>query len=491
MNFTGASVPTPHPLLIPRERDSSLNRDILRYAEPLSVYLRLEESGQWPNDIEAIEALKAAFYVLLSRELKKHHSTDCLLTKSHLDVFLEGLVFRIRIYLPKEVSAREQFISIQHGRALQREGADMPAHWAAMRGLQASYNAFGITVRLAKYWVHSQLLSACLSEPVVELLVASLFTSPEPFSPPRSHIIGFVRFLHLLGSYRWSSDPLIVDVNEELTVEQSNEIHAQFNLVRRQEGGESHCAMFIATPRDLRSMHWTRTEPSPMNLHRIIALATQCVERLTASLSPSSSGSHFSTWREWQTLFIAPLSDFDAVLRLHPDLVPYGRGNNVYDRVLKDLDLSVTVREPTESAELLQHVSKFKNFGDSLRPSQLLVGLHPVHKLIEELEKHFGDIAMFFYGDSGIHLVGIVWKPAAFLPQVVKPHTLQYSMPLPVSSHLQSVAKRTHRTLQEPCQSGKKPFIIRNIFDIVSDIRTIGRGLVSDVHFIKGAHKLQ
>ena len=43
---------------------------------------------------------------------------------------------------------------------------------------------------------------------------------------------------------------------------------------------------------------------------------------------------------------------------------------------------------------------------------------------------------MFFYGNGGANIIGIVWKPSAFLPQAIKPQTLQGSVSLPVSNNI-------------------------------------------------------
>jgi len=52
--------------------------------------------------------------------------------------------------------------------------------------LHLQHNSFGAAVRLAKRWLASQmLLRHYITEEAVELLVASLYISPEPFTSPR------------------------------------------------------------------------------------------------------------------------------------------------------------------------------------------------------------------------------------------------------------------------------------------------------------------
>lgn len=52
--------------------------------------------------------------------------------------------------------------------------------------LHLQHNSFGATTRLAKRWLASQmLLRHYIAEEAVELLVASLYVTPEPFTLPR------------------------------------------------------------------------------------------------------------------------------------------------------------------------------------------------------------------------------------------------------------------------------------------------------------------
>jgi U3 small nucleolar RNA-associated protein 22 len=51
--------------------------------------------------------------------------------------------------------------------------------------LHMQHNSFGAAVRLSKRWLASQLmLNEYIAEEAVELLVASLYITPEPFSVP-------------------------------------------------------------------------------------------------------------------------------------------------------------------------------------------------------------------------------------------------------------------------------------------------------------------
>jgi len=62
--------------------------------------------------------------------------------------------------------------------------------------VHSEHNSYSGTVRLAKRWLASQmLLSDFIEEETVELIVASLYLSPAPFTPPRydSHFVCFTQ----------------------------------------------------------------------------------------------------------------------------------------------------------------------------------------------------------------------------------------------------------------------------------------------------------
>ena len=70
---------------------------------------QLESSGKWPDELEAIQQIKAAFYVKMSELLGRDHSLVSSPTFNHLDIlkvlmYLQGpcaLMFccRMGLYL--------------------------------------------------------------------------------------------------------------------------------------------------------------------------------------------------------------------------------------------------------------------------------------------------------------------------------------------------------------------------------------------------------
>ena len=86
--------------------------------------------------------------------------------------------------------------------------------------LHQQYMSYGPACCLAKRWMSAQLLDPHhFPEMCVELLVASLYLMPEPYQPPNQPQLGFFRFLHLLAHTNWNSEPVILNLNSEMTSE--------------------------------------------------------------------------------------------------------------------------------------------------------------------------------------------------------------------------------------------------------------------------------
>ena len=104
--------------------------------------------------------------------------------------------------------------------------------------LHQQYSSYGPACCLAKRWMSAQLLDPYhFPEMCVELLVASLYLMPAPYQPPNQPQLGFFRFLHLLAHTNWNSEPVILNLNSEMTSEyflvliiKTNELHCFPNL---------------------------------------------------------------------------------------------------------------------------------------------------------------------------------------------------------------------------------------------------------------------
>uniref|UniRef100_A0A7N5JW19 Nucleolar protein 6 n=1 Tax=Ailuropoda melanoleuca TaxID=9646 RepID=A0A7N5JW19_AILME len=353
-----------------RERASLLPRPdkpCPAYVEPMTVVCHLEGSGQWPQDAEAIRRVRAAFQLRLAELLTQQHGLQCRATATHTDVLKDGFVFRVRVayqrepQILREMRSPEGMISLRDTPAslrLERDTRHLPLLTSALHGLQQQHPAFSGAARLAKRWVRAQLLGEGFTDESLDLVVAALFLHPEPFTPPSSPQVGFLRFLFLVSTFDWKNNPLIVNLNNELTVEEQEEIRSGFLATRTQLP-----VMVIVTPQDRKNSVWTQDGPSP------------------------------------QTVFRPPLDMYDVLIRLSPRHIP--RHRQAVDSPAASFCRGL-LSEPGPS---------------SLMP---VLGYDPPQLYLAQLREAFGDLALFFYDQHGGEVIGVLWKPSSFQPQPFK-----------------------------------------------------------------------
>ena len=73
----------------------------------------VQASGKWPDDLEAISHLKAAFYLQIAKGLEAQHQVECNPSMECLHVLADGYVFELMISYPRQIellraAAREQ-----------------------------------------------------------------------------------------------------------------------------------------------------------------------------------------------------------------------------------------------------------------------------------------------------------------------------------------------------------------------------------------------
>lgn len=492
LSYTHATPVLRHALLTKRKHSKPSKRAVSRFASAIEVVVQFEGSGQWPDDIVATRKLLSAFLARISNSLESEHSIKTTATETYVDVFYGGYTWRVSIYLEKYLALLEQQVSIDVARPLRMALQRRPAFVTAMRGLQHSTRVFGETARLAKRWAAAHLFmglqpvigggaqpSGVLSEQAVELVVARLFLDPAPFaSAPRSRVCGFARFLHVLATHPWATAPYVVDLNEQLTTEQRTLIDNEFQMSRSQ--GSKGRAMFIASPLDVKGEHWSGARPTTVELARVVAAAERSLVAVERRLkSPSKKAQQ----QQWKAIFRPELEDFDALIVLEAPLLPGSEADcnrkNVEKRLRRMKELQdyagSSGKEEQRSQERLDAISAvqvplYKNM-QRRGPRELLVGFNPLANFISSLEAHLGEVGLFFHGSCGESVVGIVWRPAAFLPQLPKPRALQQGHGVD--------------------RTGAAPLVVRSVFDIVHDIRSIGAGLVKDIVLVTSDTELK
>ncbi|XP_059457350.1 uncharacterized protein LOC132187164 [Corylus avellana] len=452
--FTSVFPPEPHPLANDKDNVPRLHKLMPSCTRPLEVMIQLEGSGNWPMDDFAVEKTKTAFLLKIGESLQNTWGMKCTATEDDVDIFTSGYVFRLKILHERGLSlVRKEVGSDQVKRvtSVDKKLFFRSQHSSMINGLQGCYPIYVPVVRLAKRWVASHLFSTCLVEEAVELLVAYLFLKPLPFNAPCSRIAGFLRFLRLLSEYDWTFSALVVDINNDLGPNDEKEISDNFMLSRKayEENKQNvSTAMFLGTAYDKASEAWTRFSPNVSELKRLVAYARSSANLLTKLILQDQIDFY-----KCECLFRTPLNNYDAIILLHMDKLPYPQ------RLLftSELNLGKLVARGNGS----KFFNPFMLPGDlkgSLEEvkNKLLVNFDPLRCFVGDLEKEFSDTFKVWYDSLGGDAIGITWEK------------------------FQSKKRsREEEPGEEAGEEGKDPV------EVLKAVGEVGKGFVRSVYFLK------
>ncbi|KAK6922708.1 Nrap protein, domain 6, partial [Dillenia turbinata] len=462
--FTSVFPPEPHPLAYENGATPKLQKLLSTCIQPLEIMIQLEGSGNWPLDAVALEKTKSAFLLTIGESLQSSWGMTCSASEDNVVVFLSGYAFRLRILHERGLSLLKKQVANNQLKWVPSPDKKLfisSQHSSMINGLQGRYPIYGPIVRLAKRWVASHLFSASLIGEAIELLVAYLFLNPLPFGVPSSRITGFLRFLRLLSEYDWTFSALIVDLNEDLSSLDEMEINEKFDLSRKsyEENPENiRPAMFLATNYDKASEAWTVESPNPLELKRLVAYARSSANLLTKLMLEDEIGAY-----RWECLFRTPLSNFDAVVLLHKDKLPYPK------RLLFPSELNQGRQVARGKASKIFHpLISPKDMRDNLENlrNKLLVDFDPLRCFLDDIEaskyapalptravlqKEFPKKFKVWYDHLGGDSIGLTWAAPC--------------------------SKKRNR---EESTDG-----IENPVDILKSVGVVGKGIVRSVHFVK------
>ncbi|XP_076236825.1 nucleolar protein 6 Mat89Ba isoform X2 [Calliopsis andreniformis] len=362
-----------------------------KYVHPLEVTLQLSMSGKWPDELEALRKTKAAFHIQIAECLRNQYTLKANANVSHIDVYKEGFVFRLRVAHQKEIGCLKQQVTEdgvtqykdnEESIELEKKLFELPKLTSALHGLHAQQPSFGSTCCLVKRWLSAQLLDdSHVPDVAVELLVASMFLTPAPYRPTQTPQVAFVRILEIFARGHWSTDPVIVNFNNEMSREEIVAVEALFASSRN-----SLPPLFISTPYDQQKSLWTRKAPTNLILNRITALARQSLKLFEEELFRKTA-------LDFKPLFRPPLTEYDCLIRLKPLMVP---------RRLQAIDLSKNYPE-----------SSWHPYKAHSKQKIPVVDFDPVQYFLKELRNGYDEFALFFYNTYGGTVIGVLLKPSA------------------------------------------------------------------------------
>ncbi|XP_010533807.1 PREDICTED: nucleolar protein 6 [Tarenaya hassleriana] len=449
LRFTSVFPPEPHPVANEKVDARRLHKLTPSCIPAMEVMIQLEGSGNWPMDDLAIEKTKSAFLLKIAESLQNSEGIPSTATEDDVDVFMGGYAFRLRILHERGLNLVKRESGADPMKGIQSTDKMLflrSQHASMINGLQGRFPIYAPVVRFAKRWVASHLFSACLMEEAVELLVAHVFLKPLPLGVPCSRVNGFLRFLRLLADYDWMFCPLIVDINDDLSRNDEKEINDNFMSSRKgyeEDKQNISSAMFLATSYDKASEAWTRNSPNSLELKRLVAYARSSANLLSKLVLHEQNDSV-----RWECLFRTPLNNYDAVVLLHRDRLPYPQ------RLLFPSELNQGKHVARGKASNAFH--PFLLHRDSKRSpgelkDKLMVNFEPTECFVRELQKEIKTLKPW-YDHIGGDVIGLTWE---------KPNS-----------------KKRERE-EEGEEEGRNPE------EKLKQVGEIGKGMVRDVYLLK------
>ncbi|KAK9496146.1 Nrap protein [Lipomyces doorenjongii] len=292
------------------------------------VVIELETSSKWPDDLKAVQHSKAAFLIGIAESIKNIDAA--ILTQigldrdlatiesfSYLDILLpSGYAFRVRIQTEREaIMLRnykpDQDLGRRAHRNFERNFSLAARHTTEFHTMCHRFPFLSPTVRRVKKWFHSHYLSPHVDDVLIELVTLSMFLKPFPWTAPASATTGFLRTLYFLAHWDWRAEPLILDVDNTLTIGDIQSIRDTFKSLRINDPECAQTAMFVAVNYEQSGTMWTSPNPSKVIASRITALArASCGVLKTGNAIVSNDKSAAGR------IFVSHLMDFDFIIHL-------------------------------------------------------------------------------------------------------------------------------------------------------------------------------
>ncbi|KAI8079792.1 Nrap protein [Halteromyces radiatus] len=436
-----------------------------RFVPAMDVSVQLERSGKWPDDLQAMQKVKEAFYIKIAELFKERNGCQCTVvhteqtnnpyaSSAYLDIFYHGFVFRCHLLLDQEGELLNTLINNKttptYQRVMATEALDAynrlfrhrREHTFGIQALCARFPAFSTTMRLVKRWFGAHLLSALVPEEVMELLCGHVFLSPLPWTVPTSGLTGFSRVLGLLSSWDWETTPLMVDLEgDSMTPSVRDTVMEKFTAYREQQHSAGHYrAMVIATTNDVEGERWWWKTGQPS---RAVAMRIQGLAQASCNVLEESVRD-----KDLRRIFVTPMQDYNKVIHLDSKrCTRYYQNMHPQREFLADLALS----------ELGQNA---------------FAQLDSVTELVKDIQNTYGDLVMVFYDKYGGDKIALVWNPLETTPRPWKVSAGYNTLPVDMSKSgfLKPVQGETVSKLAGP-----------NISAILAEIERLGQGYITQI----------
>ncbi|XP_073959945.1 nucleolar protein 6 Mat89Ba [Choristoneura fumiferana] len=351
------------------------------YTPVCETVIELGHSGKWPGELEAFRCLKAAFHLQIADRLNKQFNLPTQAYATHIDVLKNGLVFRLVIAHPKEITLlrREvengvvKFKESEESIKLQCDTVLMPRLRGALHGLHQRHPSFGPAVSLFKRWLSSHLLGPHFPPSAAELVAARVYTHTHPHGAPTQPQLGFLRTLRGLSDTDWAREMVVLDFNGDMKREEILKLESKF---ASREASAPYMHIVTSYDGGLPGV-WT----APLLRQTVLraqALARNTLKYMEDSLVEGMVDNVLSA-------FVPSYAGYDVLIHLQPSLSPYR---------CERVDVRPERRAVPPAGDVIP-----------------VVGFNPVQNYLDELQSAFSEFALFFHDTYGGEVIAVLWKP--------------------------------------------------------------------------------
>ncbi|KAL8278934.1 hypothetical protein RQP46_008603 [Phenoliferia psychrophenolica] len=407
--------------------------DSTKFIEVHDMVLTLEGSGRWPEDLEGVQKIKAAFLSKIAEGLSQLHTivqAQVVFEDSARpiddNVALEiltasGFAFRARIFYDRSLLLLQQREKKLGGpestdedsplEVYQERFVHAPRHHAALATLQHHFTSYSPTVRLLKRWLSAHMLSSYFPSELVELVAASVFLDPAtPYESPNSGATGFARAMNTLANWRWRDEPLLVALysfsnnttagrRPQFAKDARDKAAVAFEQRRLADPSVNEFAWVVCTEGDPQGKVWGRAT-GKVAAGRVRALAKATLKTLNEGLKTGTL--------VVDQLFSAPLSDYAFLIHLDASVVP---------RHFQSIAPSpfALASHSRNTGVLAGSIMGSESHGTPPR-----LGWDPVADFVSQVQASYPSTFLLFHSTDGAPVIGGIWNPSAEAPRAWK-----------------------------------------------------------------------
>ncbi|ORX82553.1 Nrap protein, partial [Anaeromyces robustus] len=416
----------------------------IKNSPALDVVITFEQTTRWPDDLKAIQIMKSALLLELSKELlKKEIIKDAIINVGnsqrkieavgYVDFVLEsGYTFRCRIHQEREEVLLRRITDSKAPQAIAKSNEYQecvralsiidnhfnhgPILSVKIQNLCLKFPSLSYTIRLVKRWLSAHLFSKYhISDSIVELICAKVYTNPSPWDTPNSGWAGFIHVLYLFAHYNFTEEPLIIPIELESLEPGAEAKQTQNELLYDKKmisTTSPSIPMVIATELDPEGRYWTgkaQDRPTKMIMKRLKYLSQAALIEIENIILKGHDS-------DLKKLFVTPKQDFDVIIKLDDSKIINYKENLYYD-----------VHQSNKNSKKI----KYKNLEIDQEENYEFDQFNPINYYLYNLKKSFGNIAYFFYDQYGGDCIYVLWNKKAFgeIPQNWKINIKYSTMP--------------------------------------------------------------